>query len=116
MFGLDVAYFSFEKPPVEDMIPIADAHFIVDALVYCIDFASCREAVHGPDTEYKLRKEVEDYKALHTTRRLGTMSSADWEWAVTELKRRGIIKKKLRVVEGYKQTVQTEAKDPREFL
>ncbi|KAH4060477.1 hypothetical protein HBH49_002790 [Parastagonospora nodorum] len=60
MFGLDVAYFSFEKPPVEDMIPIADAHVIVDALVYCIDVASCRGAVHDPDMEYKLRKEVED--------------------------------------------------------
>ncbi|KAH3920807.1 hypothetical protein HBI56_011480 [Parastagonospora nodorum] len=44
------------------------------------------------------------------------MSSADWERTVSELKRRGNIKKKLRVVEGYKQTVPTEAKDPREFL
>jgi len=69
-FGLDVTYFSFEKPPAEDMMLIADARVIVDALVYWIDVASRREAVHDPDTEQKLRKKAEEFKALQKTRGL----------------------------------------------
>jgi hypothetical protein len=115
-FGLDTAYSSFDKPSVTDMTPISNANIIVDALVYCIDVTSRREAVHDPDIEHKLLEEVEEYKVRQKSGRLDSEGNTDWEWTLRELTRREHIRKRLRVVEGDPETASSGAKDFEEFL
>ena len=104
------------RPSTEDKIPITNPNIIVDALVHCIDNTSHREAVHDPDTEYKLTQEVKEYKKLQKVGRLSGQVTTDWEWTVRELERRGGIRTRLRVVEGDARTGKSAEQEMKELM
>jgi hypothetical protein len=115
-WGMEVPYYTFGKPLVKDMIPITNTDVVVDALVYCVDVASGREAVHDPETEHKLAEEVKEYKALQKSGRLSDRAGTDWEWTVRELKRRRRIRKQLKVVDGEEELDESVMSEMRELL
>jgi hypothetical protein len=66
-------------------IPFANPRVIIEALVYCVDVSSGREAVHDPDAVHELRKDVARYAKMKAASELGDGDKVMWEFKNQEL-------------------------------
>ncbi|KAF1913645.1 hypothetical protein BDU57DRAFT_502319 [Ampelomyces quisqualis] len=66
-------------------IPFANPRVIIEALVYCVDVSSGRDAVHDPDALHELQKDVLWFDQMKAAGGLTNGDEVMWEFKIQEL-------------------------------